>query len=83
MIKIIYFLNSTVRGGVEEHVLSILEKLDRSRFEPIFVGPKELITLIEKELNRFQVPSYAVSIFSWLNFGEISKFTKILQAEKP
>lgn len=83
MIKIIYFLNSTIRGGVEEHVLSVLEKLDRNRFEPIFVGPKELIALIEKELDRYQVPSYAVSIFSWLDWGEINKFTKILKEEKP
>jgi glycosyltransferase involved in cell wall biosynthesis len=83
MIKILYFLNSTVRGGVEEHVLSILEKLDRSQFEPVLVAPKELIALIEKELNAYNVPSYAVSIFNWLNIGEINKFSKILKEERP
>ena len=83
MIKTLYFLNSTVRGGVEEHVLSILEKLDRTRFEPVVVCPQELISLIEAELKTYQVRSHAVFIHSWLNFGEIIKFIRILKEEKP
>ena len=38
-IKIVYFLNTSVRGGAEEHVLSLLEHLDKNIFETIMVCP--------------------------------------------
>jgi glycosyltransferase involved in cell wall biosynthesis len=83
MIKILYFLNSTVRGGVEEHVLSILEKLDRTRFEPVLVCPQALLGLMGEELQSFQVRSHAVSIRNWFDFAEIRKFRRILKEERP
>jgi glycosyltransferase involved in cell wall biosynthesis len=46
MTKVLYFLNSTVRGGVEEHVLGLLNGLDRSRFEPVLVCPRELLNVL-------------------------------------
>ena len=40
-IKVLYFLNSLVRGGVEEHVLRLIDKLDKEKFEPVIKALKE------------------------------------------
>ena len=37
-----YFLNGRVRGGAEEHVLTLLRGLDRDRFQPYLIAPPEL-----------------------------------------
>lgn len=82
-IKVLYFLNSTVRAGVEEHVLSLIQHVDKTRFEPILVCPQELISLIEEELKAIKIKYYPVSIRRWRNIKEIIKFINILKKEKP
>ena len=83
MIKILYFLNSTVRGGVEEHLLSILEKLDRSKFEPVLICPQELIDFIGKELAAYSVRSYPVKIRRVFDLTQIREFIRVLKTERP
>lgn len=82
-IKVLYFLNSIVRAGVEEHVLQLIEKIDKNQFEPILVCPQRLIDLIKDDLARIGVKHYPVCIRRWRYFGEIRKFLKILRNEKP
>ncbi|MFA5090332.1 MAG: glycosyltransferase [Candidatus Omnitrophota bacterium] len=82
-LKILYFLNSTVRAGAEEVVLQLMEYLDRKIFDPILVCPQELIDLIKEELEEFKVRYYSIKIRRWRNLGEIRKFIAILKQEKP
>ena len=42
-IRIAYFSNSVVRGGVEEHILTLLRGLNRERFQPHLVCPPKLV----------------------------------------
>lgn len=41
-ISLMFFSNSTVRAGVEEHILELLRGLDRHLFELHLACPKEL-----------------------------------------
>jgi glycosyltransferase involved in cell wall biosynthesis len=47
---IVYVLSSTVRGGVEEHVLSLVRHLDRSRFAVTLVCPKALVQAMASDI---------------------------------
>ena len=49
-IRIVYVLCAEERGGVEEHVLSLVRCIDRSRFLPFVVAPPKLIELFGKDL---------------------------------
>ncbi|MCX5699824.1 MAG: glycosyltransferase [Candidatus Omnitrophica bacterium] len=81
--KILYFLNSVVRAGVEEHVLGLLKNVDKNKFEVILVCPQELIALLKRELEELKVKYYAVNIRRWRSLGEIIKFIRIIKKEKP
>lgn len=41
-IRLMFFTNTTVRGGAEEHILQLLQGLDRERFQLYFVCDPEL-----------------------------------------
>lgn len=41
-LSVLYFSNSLVRGGAEEHILTLLCGLDRSRFQPYLVCTPEV-----------------------------------------
>jgi len=82
-IKVLYFLNSLVRAGVEEHVIQLIERLDKNTFEPILVCPQQLINLLEEDLRRINVKYHPVCIRRWRNIRQISRFLRILRLEKP
>lgn len=82
-LKILYFLNSLIRAGVEEHVLGLLKNIDKNKFEPILVCPHPLLDLLKEDLEKLGIKTYAVCIRRWRNIGQIIKFIKILKNEKP
>lgn len=82
-IKILYFLNSIVRAGVEEHVLGLLKNIDKSKFEPILVCPQKLIELLREDLKELKIKYYAVDIRKWRRLREIVKFIRIIKKERP
>jgi glycosyltransferase involved in cell wall biosynthesis len=49
-ISLLYFTNSTVRGGAEEHILTLLRKLDRGVFRPLLVCPPECSEMLRPDL---------------------------------
>ncbi len=83
MIKIIYFLNSTTRGGVEEHVLRLMGGLDKERFEPVVVCPGALLDLMGEDIEALKIRAHAVNLRRWWHIGEIKKFLAVLKEEKP
>ena len=49
-ISIVYFCNERQRGGVEEHILTLLRGLNRERFQPHLVCPPELADRLAGDL---------------------------------
>jgi glycosyltransferase involved in cell wall biosynthesis len=49
-IPVLYFTNSVVRGGAEEHILTLLRKLNRKLFRPLLVCPPECADLLRPDL---------------------------------
>jgi len=49
-IPVLYFTNSVARGGAEEHILTLLRKLDRNVFRPILACPPECAEKLRPDL---------------------------------
>ncbi|HEV2178536.1 MAG TPA: glycosyltransferase family 4 protein [Terriglobia bacterium] len=49
-VSVLHFSNSPVRAGVEEHILRLLQGLDRNRFHPLLVCPPELTQALRRDL---------------------------------
>jgi len=49
-IPVLYFTNSVDRGGAEEHILTLLRKLDRKIFSPLLVCPQECAEKLRPDL---------------------------------
>ena len=50
MISVLYFSNTLVRGGAEEHILTLLRGLDRQRFRPSLVCTPEVAEKIRGDV---------------------------------
>ena len=48
--NILFFSNSSVRGGVEEHILLLLRGLDRKRFRPVLACTPTVARLLANDL---------------------------------
>lgn len=49
-IRVLHFTNAVMRAGAEEHILTLLTRLDRSRFFPMLAAPPELIAALRPDL---------------------------------
>jgi len=49
-LTVAHFDNAEVRGGAEEHILTLLRGLDRSRFRPLLVCPPETAAKVSADL---------------------------------
>ena len=49
-LTVLHFANEPVRGGAEEHLLMLLNRLDRTRFRPMLAGPPKLLKLLRDDL---------------------------------
>ena len=49
-LTVAHFDSAEVRGGVEEHILTLLRGLDRSRFRPLLVCPPETAATLRPDL---------------------------------
>jgi len=49
-LSVLYFSNELVRGGAEEHMLTLLRGLDRKIFRPLLVGTPEVIEQLKPDL---------------------------------
>ena len=50
MISVLYFSNTLTRAGAEEHVLTLLQGLDRSRFRPHLICTPEVAEKIQADV---------------------------------
>lgn len=49
-VPVLHFSNVPVRAGVEEHILRLLQGLDRKHFTPLFACPPELARILRRDV---------------------------------
>ena len=49
-LTVAYFSNANVRGGAEEHILTLLRGLDRARFRPLLVCTPETAAKLDGDV---------------------------------
>jgi len=82
-LRVLCFLNSVVRGGVEHHVLDLLRRVERGRFDLRLVCPPVLAEQMRAELDELAVPVDQIEIRSWRQLGAIRQFRRLLRQWRP
>ncbi len=81
-IRIAYIMASDVRAGVEEHVLSLVAKLNRKKFEPFVVAPPRLIEALGEDLTNLDVTVLPLSVGGLLDVKNRLAFRRILRENR-
>lgn len=71
-LKVAFFLNTSVRGGVEEQMLTLANGLDRARFEVSLVCPKDLLGMLESDLAH-DVTTRDVTVRHWSDVSSVRR----------
>lgn len=77
-IRVLLFSNSTVRAGVEEHILQLLNGFDRRLITPYLACTPQLAELIKPDLRR-DVDVFPMTIDRLTDFAGASKLARILR----
>src|SRR5207244_110680 len=72
-IRVLFFLTSPVRGGVEEVVLALLQRLDPDEFKVALAAPAELLDALGPDLDGVRVDTLAVHAESWWKRDELAR----------
>jgi len=81
-IRIAYILPTEVRGGVEEHVLSLVKGIDKSKFQPFIVAPSRLLESLEQDLDPGEAVVVPLRISSLLDWREMIRFYRFLRKNR-
>lgn len=79
---VLHLLTSRVRGGAEEHALSILLGMREFGFEPHLAAPAQLLALMEPELAAAGVKCRAVEFSSPLDVVAGARLSRLLRQER-
>jgi glycosyltransferase involved in cell wall biosynthesis len=80
-ISVCMFDNEIVRGGAEEHMLCLLRGLDRARFHPQLICPKELLILLRADLPA-DVEVLPLSLQSHRQLGRVKTLYDFLRRHR-
>jgi len=78
-IRIAYILPTEVRGGVEEHVLSLVKGIDATRFRTYIVSPPKLLDSLRQDLEpgeTVEVPLRIGSLRDWRCMADFYRFLR-------
>lgn len=78
-IRIAYVLNSFIRAGVEEHVLSLLRNVNRDRFRPFLFAPPRLIAAFGNDLNDLDVQVVPLHIRGLWDMASMYRFWRLIR----
>ena len=76
-IAVMHFASEPVRGGAEEHMLMLLNHLDRASFRPMLAAPPRLIELLRPDLPD-DVDAIPVTLGTGGYLDAASSFTRML-----
>lgn len=80
-ISVLHFDNARVRGGVEEHILTLLQGLDRARFQPMIAAHTELLELLRPDLPS-DIEAIPVQLEGPGDFAGALHFMRILRTKR-
>lgn len=81
-IRIVYVLCAEERGGVEEHVLSLVKHINRRRFLPFVVAPPKLIELFGKDLTETETTIFPLKLKSLFDITGRQNFISFLRKNR-
>ena len=76
-------LTSGVRGGVEEVVLGLLQRLDPSEFRLSMAAPPALLDALEPDLAGVAIDALAVKAESWSHAGQVARLAAFMRRQRP
>ena len=77
-ISLLYFSNEPIRGGAEEHLLTLIRGLDRTRFRPLLVCPFELAEKLRPDLPQ-DVEVFPLCLRRLSQFDAMLRLARILR----
>ncbi len=81
--RILFVLHSEVRGGLEEHVLSLLQSLSPEHFTLGLACPPALVAAMAPELDALPVKVFPVEPVRWTSVRTICQLWHALQQFRP
>jgi glycosyltransferase involved in cell wall biosynthesis len=82
-IAVMFVLTSPELGGVEEVVLRLLQRLDRSEFKLALAAPQSLLDAFAPELTGAPVEAVAVDAENWLRVDEVGRLGAFIDEFSP
>ena len=76
-------LTSSVRGGVEEVVLGLLQRLDPSEFHLSIAAPPALLDALGPELAGVRIDALAVEAESWFHVRQMARLAGFMRLQRP
>jgi glycosyltransferase involved in cell wall biosynthesis len=76
-------LTSAVRGGVEEVVLGLLQRLDPSEFRCSIAAPPALLDALAPDLAGVSLDALAVEAESWTHAGQLRRLAAFMRRLRP
>src|SRR5262249_26827042 len=80
--RVLHCLTEKVRGGIEEHALSILTALREHGFEPHLAAPAQLLEQMSGDLRSARVATLTIENPSLLSRKSVSRFRRYLATHR-
>lgn len=82
-VRLMFVLTSPARGGIEEVVLALLQRLDPADFTLALAAPAALLDAYASDLRGVAVDARAVQAESWLRVGEVRRLGEFVRRWRP
>jgi hypothetical protein len=82
-IGLLFALTSPVRGGVEEVVLALLQRLDPAEFRLALAAPQALLDSFAGDLHGIAVDTEAVQTESWTRRRDVGRLSAFIGRVRP
>jgi glycosyltransferase involved in cell wall biosynthesis len=82
-IGVLFALTSPVRGGVEEVVLALVQRLDPSEFRVALAAPRALLDSFAGDLHGVAVDTEAVQADSWARRRDVAQLSRFIARLQP
>ncbi|HEU5322379.1 MAG TPA: glycosyltransferase, partial [Methylomirabilota bacterium] len=82
-IRLLFVLTSPVRGGIEEVVLRLLQRLHPADFRLALAAPPALLDVLAPDLGGVRVETLGVRAESWLQRREVRRLADFLRRFRP
>ncbi|HXR26146.1 MAG TPA: glycosyltransferase family 4 protein [Candidatus Binataceae bacterium] len=80
-VAVLHFASEPVRGGAEEHMLTLLRELDRTRYRPMLAAHLGLLELLRDDLPE-EVASFPVELRGPRDLAGARRFMRVLREQR-